>query len=447
MNLEERLAEEEEPEQTFPTAFQRKALWSSLTGVALFVIGAIVVVILALTGRVLSFLSPVLIPLAVSAIMAFLLDPVVRKVQGRKISRNKAILIVLSLVVAAITLFGLLVIPPAIKDVSKLANPQKREALIGSISTGLEKLQSHPVFSPVVTWLAADPTPTVADPNGDDATTTVDDPELPESADENSGAQKASPQQVAKKEPKNLTWKDSRLLNWLEGNGGMLGKKVLAFVQASGSTLLGMVGTLIGLVMTPIFVFYFLRDSDSIKQNWHQYLPLRASSFKDEIVDTLKEINSYLIAFFRGQVLVSMIDGILTGIALKALGLPYAISIGLALAVLGIMPFIGIILTFIPAALIALGHFGDWQHVLYVALIFFAIQQIDGFLIQPKIVGDSVGLHPLTVIFSVLLWSLLLGGFIGALLAVPLTAAVKVLFRRYIWERRFSPDSETQILV
>ena len=54
----------------------------------------------------------------------------------------------------------------------------------------------------------------------------------------------------------------------------------------------------------------------------------------------------------------------------------------------------------------------------------------------PKIVGDSVGLHPMTVIFSMLFWSLLLGGFIGALLAVPLTAAVKVLFRRYVWERK-----------
>ena len=64
------------------------------------------------------------------------------------------------------------------------------------------------------------------------------------------------------------------------------------------------------------------------------------------------------------------------------------------------------------------------------------MQQVNSFVTQPKIVGDSVGLHPLTVIFSVLFWSLLIGGFLGVLLAVPLTASLKVLFRRYVWEKR-----------
>jgi predicted PurR-regulated permease PerM len=70
-----------------------------------------------------------------------------------------------------------------------------------------------------------------------------------------------------------------------------------------------------------------------------------------------------------------------------------------------------------------------------VVAIFVVVQQINSLVTAPKIVGESVGLHPLTVIFSMLFWSLLLGGFVGALLAVPLTAAVKVLFVRYIWVR------------
>ena len=68
--------------------------------------------------------------------------------------------------------------------------------------------------------------------------------------------------------------------------------------------------------------------------------------------------------------------------------------------------------------------------------IFVIVQQINSLVTAPKIVGDSVGLHPMTVIFSMLFWSLILGGFVGALLAVPLSASVKVLFRRYIWERK-----------
>ena len=77
-------------------------------------------------------------------------------------------------------------------------------------------------------------------------------------------------------------------------------------------------------------------------------------------------------------------------------------------------------------------------------IIFFAVQQINSLVTTPKIVGDSVGLHPMTVIFSMLFWSLLLGGFIGALLAVPLTASVKVLFRRYIWERKIADATENE---
>jgi len=69
-------------------------------------------------------------------------------------------------------------------------------------------------------------------------------------------------------------------------------------------------------------------------------------------------------------------------------------------------------------------------------LIFAGVQQINSLLTAPKIVGDSVGLHPLTVIFSMLFWSVVLGGFAGALLAVPLSAAVKVIFRKYFWDKK-----------
>ena len=68
------------------------------------------------------------------------------------------------------------------------------------------------------------------------------------------------------------------------------------------------------------------------------------------------------------------------------------------------------------------------------------VQQIDGIYITPKIVGESVGLHPMTVIMSVFLWSLIMGGLLGAILAVPMTASFKVLFQRYVWEKRFRPE-------
>ncbi|MDC0289634.1 AI-2E family transporter [Akkermansiaceae bacterium] len=199
---------------------------------------------------------------------------------------------------------------------------------------------------------------------------------------------------------------------------------------------------MLGFAMVPIYLYYFLKESDSIQSGWQDYVPLKNSNFKTEVVETLREINGYLISFFRGQVLVAFIDGILVGIALTIYGLNYGLLIGVVMAMLGIIPFIGNILCLIPACIIAYFQkdipFGlsESGYALGVVIIFVVVQQINSLVTAPKIVGDSVGLHPMTVIFSMLFWSLLLGGFLGALLAVPLTAGVKVIFRRYVWERK-----------
>jgi predicted PurR-regulated permease PerM len=131
--------------------------------------------------------------------------------------------------------------------------------------------------------------------------------------------------------------------------------------------------------------------------------------------------------------------------------MPYAIPIGVFVALLGLIPYIGNLLCLIPAVIISMVHFSQtpnqifgieqvWVYPLIVIGIFFVTQQLNSLVTAPKIVGDSVGLHPLTVIFSVLFWAMVIGGFLGSLLAVPLTASVKVLFRRYIWEMKFQRE-------
>jgi predicted PurR-regulated permease PerM len=120
------------------------------------------------------------------------------------------------------------------------------------------------------------------------------------------------------------------------------------------------------------------------------------------------------------------------------------------MALLGVIPYIGNILCLIPACIIgwfhakagALWGLDPMSYTIGVVLIFVVVQQINSLVTAPKIVGDSVGLHPMTVIFSMLFWTVILGGFVGALLAVPLTAAVKVIFRRFIWERKIKETEE-----
>ena len=208
------------------------------------------------------------------------------------------------------------------------------------------------------------------------------------------------------------------------------------FLQKSVGGFLGVFGFLLSLILVPIFLFFFLKEGHSISENWSNYLPLRASPLKSEIVSLLSEINNYLINFFRGQLLVSLIDGLLIGVCLLVIvRLEFSLLIGLMVGLLGLIPYLGMMICWIPAVIIAAAQFGDWWHPVLVTIIFVAANNIDGMIIAPKIVGESVGLHPLTVIISVLAWSLILGGLLGALLAVPLTATLKVLLKRYFWDR------------
>ena len=206
-----------------------------------------------------------------------------------------------------------------------------------------------------------------------------------------------------------------------------------AFIQTSLTGVFGVFGFMFGLLMVPIYLFFLLKESPRIAESWSNYLPLRRSEFKDEVVTVLTEINGYLINFFRGQLVVALINAVLLAIGLSIVGLQFGFLIGLGFAFFGIIPYVGYIICYIPAVLIAFAQFNDWAHPLWVTIIFFLIvAQIDGLLTTPRIVGNSVGLHPMTVIMSVFLWTLVFGGLLGAVLAIPLTATLKVLLHRYV---------------
>lgn len=442
----------------YPTRFQQKTLWSALTGVAMLVLGALLVGLVWLVGQIFGFLQPVLVPLIVAGIIAYLLDPVVRLLEKRGLSRLWAVvtvflatLVVMTLLVAAVLpaiqggrnffkkIFSKPVVAESVGAVAipveeiaaepseaaldengeamekPLLKPDQEPDLAPALARALHNLRSEYKDGPVG-WLLTEIT------DGGEPIVYANGSRTPDSLD--------------------FFWRTRAGRTLFEYKGEILetGKRWLSV----GSTkFFGFLGLVLGMIMVPVYLFFFLKDSASIRDHWHEYVPLRASHFKTELVSTLKEINGYLISFFRGQVVVGVIDGILVGIALFIFDLPYALLIGVFMAILGIIPYIGNILCLIPACIIGYLHaqtvspYGlePWPYVGCVVLIFAGVQQINSLLTAPKIVGDSVGLHPLTVIFSMLFWSLVLGGFVGALLAVPLSAAVKVIFRRYFWER------------
>jgi len=416
----------------YPTRFQSKTIWRALTGIAILVIGILIVGLIWLAGKTLGYLQPVLVPLTVAGIVAYLLDPIVTWLQHRGLSRLKAVITVFASFVILLTALGFLIAPPIAKQVSDAFHD--KEEIARKATTAMTEVKDAPWLKPLINYASEKVNPETGATHIETEAITTD-----------VVVQTANGDAYAKPDYQ-YRWQFL-----ISKYAAQIAQTVTGWFSEGSSKILGMLGLTIGFVMAPIYLYYFLKESSSIKAHWHEYVPLKASRFKNEVVDSLQEINGYLISFFRGQMLVAFIDGILVGIALWIFGLPYALVIGLAMAVLGVIPYIGNIICLIPACLIAFVHFGHidnqnylgsspWAYVLAVVAIFLVVQQINSLLTAPKIVGDSVGLHPMTVIFSMLFWSLLLGGFIGALLAVPMTAAIKVLFRRYIWERKMQEE-------
>lgn len=417
---------------THPTPFQRRTLWNAATGIAILVIGLLTVGLVWLTGKLFGFLQPVLVPLIVAGIVAYVLDPVVRLLEKRGLSRFWAVVWVFIAALLGITLLVAAVVPGiqrghgALKgmigqhEAGQVSGEDPAEAdterLGGALARELTELRRDHQGR-LIGWLL----------------TETDDLGEPVEV----SAQGESDELA--------TFAHSRAGRFIYEYKGAIFAKAREWVSAGSTRIVGFLGLVLGMIMVPVYLFFFLKDSAAIRDHWHDYVPLKASRFKTGLVETLQEINGYLISFFRGQVIVAAIDGILVGIALTLFGLPYGFLIGVFMAILGVIPYIGNILCLIPACLIAWLHargggapfdLGPWAYTGTVVAIFVIVQQINSLVTAPKIVGDSVGLHPLTVIFSMLFWSLVLGGFVGALLAVPLTAAVKVLFRRFIWVPR-----------
>jgi predicted PurR-regulated permease PerM len=231
-------------------------------------------------------------------------------------------------------------------------------------------------------------------------------------------------------------WVQRQLPN-LERQLPYIAEKIWALVKQSIGGFLGVTGFLFSLIMVPIYLFFLLKESPAIERRWREYLPLRDSRLKNEVAAVLEQINKYVIAYFRGQLLVCLIDGTLIGTTLYFIpGLNFAPLIGLLVVILTMIPYIGIILSWIPAVLIAVAQFGNWEGPLTVTLVFVVVQNLEALFIAPRIVGNSVGLHPMTVIVSIFVWGLLIGGLLGPILAVPLTATLKVILARYVWGRR-----------
>ena len=182
---------------------------------------------------------------------------------------------------------------------------------------------------------------------------------------------------------------------------------------------------LTNLILIPVVTFYLLRDWDRLVRGIHDLLP---RNMEAEISQMASDIDKVLGAFFRGQLMVMFALGFIYTIGLSLVGIELAVLIGMGAGLLSIVPYLGSIVGVLVAAGAAIFQFQDAFHLVMVLLVFGVGQAAEGMYLTPKLVGDQIGLHPVTVIFAVLAGGQLFG-FLGILLALPVAAALNVLVR------------------
>ena len=434
----------------YPTPWQRKMMWAALTACFVLLLVVVLGAVIWAGANIISFLQPILIPVAIAVILMYLLDPLVTKMSRGTLSRTKAVALVFAIGFFALGGLGAWLVPtisiqsanfakqvPAYTDRARdymVDLIYRFDQTFGLLSGGHRKSAS----TSLTNWLigpAASPSPreqTTTTPAGSPQAVTPTEVIGPSSPKLTTAERQRIQAYVEKQMPK------------LEQALPIVLEKLWDILKRSIGGFLGVTGFLLSLILVPIYLFFLLNEKPRIQQRWKEYLPLRASPFRDEVAEVLSEINRYVTAYFRGQLLVCLVDGILIGVALTIVGLNFAPVIGAMVVVLTMIPYIGIIICWIPAVLIAAFQWGDWTHPIIVTLIFIVIQNLEGIFYAPRIVGNYVGLHPMTVIVSIFAWGLIIGGVIGPLLAVPLTATLKVLLARYVWRRRLREQTIEQ---
>jgi predicted PurR-regulated permease PerM len=193
--------------------------------------------------------------------------------------------------------------------------------------------------------------------------------------------------------------------------------------------------------ITPIVTFYLLRDWDVLVAKIDSWLPPR---YAPTIHQQMSEIDRTLAGFARGQAMICLFLAVFYGVGLTAIGLDFGLAIGVFAGLLSFIPYVGSIVGLIVSVGLAYVQFDDWVWVAVTAGIFFAGQAIEGNILQPKLLGENVGLHPVWVIFALLAGGALFG-FLGLLLAVPVMAVIGVVSRFalgcYLSSRIYDPDA------
>jgi phosphoribosylaminoimidazole-succinocarboxamide synthase len=321
--------------------------------------------VLLVMGGLVYLLSPILTPFLAGALLAYIFDPLVDRLETRGLSRSTGTVVVI--VFAGLTLFALLLVALPLFQ-GQFAELSQR------VPAALDLLQTR--FLP---WLQ---------------------------------------QTFGIRIDINL----DTLKAWLTEKATQNGADWLPTLQSGA---LAIVGVLANLLLIPVVMFYLLKDWDVMVA---RVAALAPRPWMSAVTRVARAMDQVVGEFLRGQLAVMATLSAYYALALWAAGLNYALPIGLLTGVLSFVPFLGFGLGLILALLVALLQFADWTGVAWVSGIYLAGQVLESYVITPRLVGERVGLHPVAIIFALAAFGQLFG-FVGVLLAVPLAAVLLVALR------------------
>lgn len=253
-------------------------------------------------------------------------------------------------------------------------------------------------------------------------------PELIDAANRNLRAQ--LPEVIAFFERHGL---DKALDSAIEGGRKQLVDGLQTFgsgALSAGAGVLSFVGSALSWVVLPVYFGFFLMADGWQLDRLKKHLPFLKPDTRDDVVYLIQQFVDIIVAFFRGQIIIAFLQGLLFAVGFSIVGLQYGFLIGLALGFLNIIPYLGNIVGLSVALPLALLQpEGGWVRVGLALIVFAIVQTIEGYFLTPKIMGERTGLHPMAIIVAIFFWGTALSGILGMILAIPLTAFLVVFWR------------------
>lgn len=314
-------------------------------------------------------LAPILTPFLFAALLAYLGDPLIDRLEARKMSRSLAVTIVFGALILGLLLLLLLLIPVSAHQFRGL----------------MQRLPGY------IDWFQSNILPWLRDTLGVD-------PELFD-----------------------LGHLRTQLIAYAQQIGDLAGGLLESF-RASSTVVFNW---LANLVLVPVVTFYLLRDWDVLVARVRDLLPRRIEPTVSKLA---RESDEVIGAFLRGQFVVMGALGILYSVGLAIVGLEFSLLIGLLAGLVSFVPYLGLIIGIAAASIAALLQFHSFLSIIPVLIVFGVGQLISDLFLTPRLVGDRIGLHPVAVLFAVLAGGHLFG-FFGILLALPVAAVIAVVLR------------------